>query len=121
MNREGHTSTEHHMMQYKKGVGSFEEKMPIFAEKYNEFTEQCFNEGALSKKHKHLIALGMSIHAQDEYCIIYHTKGCLDNGCSEEELLETVSVATAFGSGAALSQGATLVQEAFRELGNDLQ
>ncbi|WP_078395463.1 carboxymuconolactone decarboxylase family protein [Shouchella patagoniensis] len=109
------------MMQYKKGVGSFEEKMPIFAEKYNEFTEQCFKEGALSKKHKQLIALGMSIQAQDEYCIIYHTKGCIDNGASEEELLETISVATAFGSGAALSQGATLVQEAYRELGKNIQ
>ncbi|MFB4210477.1 carboxymuconolactone decarboxylase family protein [Shouchella sp. JSM 1781072] len=109
------------MMQYKKGVGTFEEKMPIFAEKYNEFTEQCFKDGAISKKHKQLIALGMSIHAQDEYCMIYHTKGCLDNGCTEEELLEAISVATAFGSGAALSQGATLVQEAFREFGNSLQ
>lgn len=121
VNRQGHTSTKHHMMVYKKGVGSFEEKMPIFAEKYNDFTEQCFKEGAISKKHKQLMALAMSIHAQDEYCIIYHTKGCIDNGCSEEELLEAVSVATAFGSGAALSQGATLVQEAYRELDNQVQ
>ncbi|WP_059105925.1 carboxymuconolactone decarboxylase family protein [Shouchella shacheensis] len=115
------TSIEENMHIFKEGVGAFEEKLPVFAEKYNDFTEQCFQEGAISKKHKHLIALGISVQAQDEYCIIYHTKGCMDNGCSEEEVLEAISVTTAVGAGAALSQGATLVQEAFREMGGPVQ
>lgn len=54
---------------------------------------------------------------QDEYCTIYHTKGCIDQGCSDKEVLEACGVAAAFaGGGAAMSQAVTLVQECMGEL-----
>jgi AhpD family alkylhydroperoxidase len=109
-------SVESSLIKYKEGLGTFTEKMPEFARQYNSFTEECFKEGVLTQKQKQLIALGISIHAQDEYCIIYHTKGCLDQGCSEQEILEAIGVTAAFGGGASLSQGATLVQECLLEL-----
>lgn len=101
---------------YKEGLGVFTEKMPQIAKKYNAFTEACFREGSISKKEKQMIALGISIFSQDEYCIIYHTKGCLDQGCTEEEILETVGVTAAFGGGASMSQAVTLVQECITDL-----
>lgn len=101
---------------YKLGLGAFTQKMPELASHYNAFTEACFQEGALSQKQKQLIALGISLYSQDEYCIIYHIKGCLDQGASEEEILEAVGVTAAFGGGAAMSQAVTLVQEAITEL-----
>ena len=118
MNMEMNTgnSTESALIKYKEGIGMFTEKMPEFTKRFNDFTEECFKEGALSQKQKQLIALGISIHAQDEYCIIYHTKGCLDQGCSEQEILEAVGVTAAFGGGAAMSQGVTLVQECMMEM-----
>lgn len=109
-------STQSELIKYKEGLGRFTEKMPDFARLYNEFTEECFKEGALSQKQKQLIALGISIHAQDEYCMIYHTKGCLDQGCSEQEILEAVGVTAAFGGGASVGQGVTLVQECMMEM-----
>lgn len=108
-------STEAALRHYKEGLGDFTKKMPHLAEKYNAFTEACFQDGVLSQKQKQLIALGISLYSQDEYCIIYHTKGCLDQGCSEDEILETVGVTAAFGGGAAMSQGVTLVQECVQE------
>ncbi len=108
--------TEAALLDYKHGLGIFTEKMPDLARKYNAFTESCFKAGKLGKKEKQLIALGISIYSQDEYCIIYHTKGCLDQGCSESEILETVGVCAAFGGGAAMSQSVTLVQEAMTDL-----
>lgn len=104
------------LQEYKEGLGLFTKKMPKLAESYNAFTKTCFEEGALSQKQKQLIALGISIYSQDEYCIIYHTKGCLDNDCSEDEILETVGITAAFGGGAAMSQAVTLVQQAMEEL-----
>ncbi|MCA1041473.1 carboxymuconolactone decarboxylase family protein [Bacillus infantis] len=101
---------------YKMGLGTFTQKMPDLAKHYNAFTEACFKEGSLSQKQKQLIALGISLYSQDEYCIIYHVKGCLDQGASEEEVLEAVGVTAAFGGGAAMSQAVTLVQEAMDEL-----
>lgn len=108
--------TEAALMDYKHGLGMFTEKMPKLASHYNAFTEACFAEGKLSQKEKQLIALGISLVAQDEYCIIYHMKGCVDQGCSEEEILEAVGVSAAFGGGAAMSQAVTLVQEAYADL-----
>jgi AhpD family alkylhydroperoxidase len=108
--------TESALLKYKEGLGQFTDKMPEFARQYNAFTEECFKEGSLSQKQKQLIALGISIHAQDEYCIIYHTKGCLDQGCSEQEILEAMGVTAAFGGGASMSQGVTLVQECIQEM-----
>lgn len=106
------------LKQYKLGLGTFEQKMPLMGRKFNEFTEQCFAGNSLTEREKQLIALGIAINAQDEYCMIYHTKGCLDEGVTEENILEAVSVAAAFGGGAALSQGVTVVQQCIEEFGN---
>lgn len=100
---------------YKLGLGHFTEKMPDVAGKFNAFTEACFAEGKLSQKEKQLIALGISVFSQDEYCMIYHTKGCIDQGCSEEEIYEAIAVTGAFGGGAAMSQAVTLVQDCIDE------
>jgi AhpD family alkylhydroperoxidase len=108
--------TEDAIQEYKRGLGVFTQKMPEIARHFNAFTEACFKEGKLSQKEKQLIALGISVFSQDEYCIIYHTKGCLDQGATEEEILEAVGVIVAFGGGAAMSQAVTLVQECITDL-----
>lgn len=116
MEFEAKNTTEITLHDYKAGIGIFTDKMPELAEKFNSFTEECFKEGLLSKKEKQLIALGISLYSQDEYCIIYHTKGCLDQGCSEQEILEAIGVTAAFGGGATMSQAVTLVQNCVKEI-----
>ncbi|ADC49076.1 hypothetical protein BpOF4_05060 [Alkalihalophilus pseudofirmus OF4] len=114
--QQNQSAVEMALLEYKEGLGHFTEKMPDIAKKYNAFTEACFAKGKLSQKEKQMIALGISVFSQDEYCIIYHTKGCLDQGCTEDEILEAVGVTAAFGGGAAMSQAVTLVQEAMTDL-----
>lgn len=109
--------TEVALSNYKKGLGVLNENIPEFVSQFNAFTDECFKDGTLTKKEKHLIALGIALHAQDEYCIIYHTKGCLDNGCSNEEILDVIPVSAALGGGPSVSQGATLLLECLNELG----
>lgn len=104
------------LQDYKNGLKRFSEKIPHLSRKYHAFTDACFADGSVAKKEKQMIALAISVFAQDEYCIIFHTKGCLDEGCTEKEILETVGVAAAFGGGAAVSQAVTLVQDAVDEL-----
>jgi alkylhydroperoxidase/carboxymuconolactone decarboxylase family protein YurZ len=108
-------NVEQALQAYKQGLGRFSEKLPDVGAKYMEFTAACFREGAVSCKNKHLTALGIAITMQDETCLLYHAKGALDNGASEAELLETVGVCAAFGGGAALSQGVTLLQQALEQ------
>lgn len=114
---EAHNSSEAALHHYKAGLGTFTQKMPSLAERYNAFTEECFKEGALSKKEKQLIALGISLSSQDEYCMIYHLKGCLDEGATEQEIYEAIGVTAAFGGGASMSQAVTLIQDSLTELG----
>ncbi|MGV3287340.1 carboxymuconolactone decarboxylase [Bacillus wiedmannii] len=118
MEHEQHSSVNDVLHHYKEGIGSFTNQIPEIAETYNAFTQACFQEGSLTKREKQLIALGISLATQDEYCTIYHTKGCLDQGCSDKEILEACGVSAAFAGGAAMSQAVTLVQECLSELKN---
>ena len=109
------TYTEAVLQEYKVGMGSFAEKLPDVARTFHAFTESCFAEGKLDQKHKQLIALAISVHANNEYCIIYHTNGCLDAGGTEEEMMEAIGVAAALGGGSAMSQGVTIWQDALED------
>ncbi|MBM7571225.1 AhpD family alkylhydroperoxidase [Aquibacillus albus] len=101
------------ILDYKEGSSRFREKLPELTQGYFDFTEACFQEGAMNQKQKQLTALGISIYAQDEYCIMYHTKGAAEHGATEEEIMETVAISAALGGGAAFSQGVTLVMDTF--------
>ncbi|HEU4964547.1 MAG TPA: carboxymuconolactone decarboxylase family protein [Bacilli bacterium] len=103
-------SIEQSLLAYKAGLGHFSEQVPEVGEAYMNFTAACFKAGSLGEKEKHLIALGLSVQSQDETCIMYHTQAALQNGATRQDVLETVGVCAAFGGGAALSQGVTLVQ-----------
>jgi AhpD family alkylhydroperoxidase len=109
------SSIQSDLIRYKSGIGTYTQTMPEIVSAYNAFTESCFSEGEISKKNKQLMALGISVYSQDEYCIIYHAKGCLDQGCSVKEIFEAIGIAAALGGGAAMSQGVTLVQECMEE------
>lgn len=104
------------LQDYKEGLGVFNEHSPKLVASFNRFTEECFKAGKLDAKTKQLMALALGVFSNDEYCIIYHTKGALDQGASEAEIMEAVGVAAAFGGGAAMAQGVTLVQDAIQEL-----
>ncbi|MFD1408878.1 carboxymuconolactone decarboxylase family protein [Kroppenstedtia eburnea] len=105
------------LREYKEGVGAFEKDLPEIARQYMKFTEACFEEGELSVKNKHLIAVALGVMTNDEYCIIYHTKGALDQGAGEREVMEAAAVAGAFGGGLAMSQTVTLLRDVLEEFG----
>ncbi|PPC75809.1 alkylhydroperoxidase [Pokkaliibacter plantistimulans] len=62
-------------------------------------------EGALSRKHKELIALGIGIAARCDGCIGDHVAGALKAGASREELVETINVAIMMGGGPSVIYG----------------
>ncbi|MBW7651301.1 MULTISPECIES: carboxymuconolactone decarboxylase family protein [unclassified Anoxybacillus] len=108
-------SMEQCLHEYKQGLGTFTQQMPHVGRAFNAFTEACFAEGELSKKEKQLIALAISVAKQDEYCTIYHTKGCIDEGATEKEIFEACAVASALAGGATMSQSVTLVRQCVDE------
>ena len=67
-----------------------------------------FQSCILNQKDKQLTAHAVSLYAHNKYCIVYHTKGCLDAGSTEEEMMEAIEVAAALGDGSAMSRSETI-------------
>nr|WP_174495882.1 carboxymuconolactone decarboxylase family protein [Salirhabdus euzebyi] len=101
------------ILEFKEGSARIKERLPEMTKGFFDFTDACFKEGEISAKQKQLMALAISIYSQDEYCIMYHTKGAVEHDASEEEIMETIAIAAALGGGAAFSQGVTLAVDTY--------
>jgi AhpD family alkylhydroperoxidase len=70
-------------------------------EKFLELEEITFSDGALKKKDKELIAIGISIVINCESCIEWHITEASKSGAKIEEILEAIEVGIEFGGGPA--------------------
>jgi AhpD family alkylhydroperoxidase len=62
-------------------------------------------DGALNRKTKELIALGIAIAARCDACIAYHVHDALRAGATRPEIVETIGVAMFMGGGPATMYG----------------
>jgi len=85
--------------------GEIGEGSPELAQKFFDYYQSVFDDGALSKREKALIALAVAHTVQCPYCIEAYTKGSLENGSDLEEMTEAIHVATAIRGGASLIHG----------------
>jgi len=66
-----------------------------------ELEKKAFEEGSLSRKHKELMALSISIVTKCEPCIEWHVQQAHLAGASDKEIYETIDVAIEMGGGPA--------------------
>jgi len=66
-----------------------------------ELEEKAFQDGALNKKLKELMALSISIVTKCEPCMEWHLDQALQAGATDEEVYETIDVAIEMGGGPA--------------------
>jgi len=62
--------------------------------------------GAIPRKYRELIAIGVALTTQCPYCIEAHTKAAKKVGATREEVSEVAFVAAALRAGAAATHGA---------------
>lgn len=67
-------------------------------------------DGAVSAKHKELVALGISVSQRCSACIGFHTKALVKLGATRAEFEETLAVAVYMGGGPALMYAAEALQ-----------
>lgn len=96
--------------------GKIGEGSPELAQKFFDYYQSVFEDGALSGREKALIALAVAHTIQCPYCIDAYTKGSLEHGADLEEMTEAVHVATAIRGGASLIHGLQMLDQA-KELG----
>lgn len=68
---------------------------------FQKFSETVFQDGALPRKTKQLIAVAVAHVTQCPYCIQGHTKAAVREGASARELMEAIWVAAEMRAGAA--------------------
>jgi len=74
-------------------------------DKFMEYYNAVFAEGALTEREKALIALAVAHAVQCPYCIDSYTQASLEKGSNVEEMTEAVHVACAIRGGASLVHG----------------
>lgn len=78
---------------------------PELFKKFMQWYSSALEPGALTKREKVLIALGVAHAVQCPYCIDAYTKASLEEGMSMEHITEAVHVASALRGGASLVHG----------------
>ena len=85
-------------------------KLPAALSAFSGLHKEALKDGALSRKHKELTALGIAICSHCEGCIAYHVHDALKAGASEEELIETIGVAVMMGGGPSMVFGSEALE-----------
>ena len=73
---------------------------------FRQFSQAVFQDGALQKKTKQLIAVAVAHVTQCPYCIDGHTKAAVRAGATPEEIMEAIWVAAEMRAGGAFAHSA---------------
>lgn len=94
-----------------KKFGNVTEFQKELGDKFFDYYGSVFEEGALTSREKALIALAVAHTIQCPYCIDAYTEETLQKGCSEEQMMEAVHVATAIRGGSSLVHGVQMMNQ----------
>ncbi len=95
-----------------KKFGNISEWQKKMGDQFFSYYASVFEEGALSKREKSLIALAVAHAIQCPYCIDAYTTGALETGADEAQMMEAVHVAAAIRGGSTLVYGVQMMNEA---------
>src|SRR6185295_17261681 len=85
-----------------KKFGNIRDFDKPLGDKFFNWYNEVFVEGALTAREKSLIALAVAHAIQCPYCMEAYTEDTLAKGCSEEQMMEAVHVAAAIRGGSSL-------------------
>lgn len=94
-------------------ITDFQKEM---GDKFFDWYGSVFEEGALSKREKGLIALAVAHAISCPYCMDAYTSNCLSNGCDEEQMMEAIHVAAAIRGGATLVNSVPMMNQVKEKL-----
>ncbi len=93
----------------------YDQALPAMAA-YSAFRKEVYQDGALSRKVKRLIALAAGLQAGCTRCIQGQTRDAVEAGATKAEILEAAAVAVVIG-GTAVSAETWRVVKVLEELG----
>lgn len=94
-----------------KKFGNITDFQKELGDKFFDYYNSVFEEGALTAREKSLIALAVAHSEKCPYCIDAYTQDAIKRGCDEEQMMEAVHVAAAIRSGVALVHGVQMMNK----------
>ena len=82
----------------KRAHSYFSKKSKVY-QSFMDMEQNTFKNGRLSKLQKEMIAIGISIVQNCESCMEWHIKQALDDGATEDEILEAIEVGIEMSGG----------------------
>ncbi len=93
----------------KSLMGTLGGEIPGAMSGFSQLHQGAMADGALSSKHKELIALGIAITVRCAGCIAFHVHDALAAGADRDEIMETIGVAVLMGGGPSVMYGSEAV------------
>ena len=84
------------------GIKTLRKDIPDVMQGFSAMAGAATKDGALSKKVKELVALGIAISTRCDGCIGFHTEALINLGCTKAEFEETLGLAVYMGGGPSL-------------------
>ncbi len=97
-----------------RGLQLLAEHKPKLMGKIQGFMAEAMSPGALNKREKELLSLGMALTQQCHYCIALHIRACKAVGITLDEIMDVCGVAIMMGGGPVLTHMAE-VERALNE------
>jgi pyruvate dehydrogenase E2 component (dihydrolipoamide acetyltransferase) len=104
-----------HVGELSRGLEAVGKESPKLMAAWNRVDGAAYTEGELSRKHKELMAVAISVATRCSYCIGYHVQHCFEAGATREEIVEAANVGVAFGGSPALAYMGAVLMPALEE------
>jgi AhpD family alkylhydroperoxidase len=85
----------------RKKAHSFYSKKSKVYQSFVAMEQNTYKDGKLTKLQKELIAIGISVVINCESCMEWHIKQALDDGATDDEILEAIEVGIEMAGGPA--------------------
>ncbi|MDP3799059.1 MAG: carboxymuconolactone decarboxylase family protein [Polaromonas sp.] len=90
------------MQDINEGLTQFRKAQPEAMQGFGQLSRAAMSEGAISARHKELMALAIGVTQHCSGCIAFHVKALHKLGCTRAELEEMLAVCVYMGGGPAL-------------------
>jgi AhpD family alkylhydroperoxidase len=87
------------LVKTRKKAHSFYSKKSNVYRSFVEMEQNTYTDGVLSEKQKELIAIGIAVVINCESCMEWHIKQAIDDGATEDEIIESIEVGIEMSGG----------------------
>lgn len=93
-----------------QALGEIRKGSPEVLQAFHSLSQAATKDGALDKKTKELIAMGIAVAKRCEGCIGFHTQTLIKLGVTRQEFIEMLGMAVYMGGGPSLMYAAEAIQ-----------